>query len=109
MHPKARILRVGYGEIPQNPYPKDSSWLRLGGERHGEEDAEGEDRRQGSAWPNAPRIQHDHAATAVCWLNTAAIFRQPSIFRNLVCPLATRLKSRTSAASSRGGEIPHGA
>jgi len=32
----------------------------------------------------------------VCWLSTAAIFRQPSIRRNLIYPLATRLKSRTS-------------
>src|SRR6266403_3163900 len=51
------------------------------------------------------------------WLCTAAILRQPSIVRKLICPLATRLKSRTSAASSVGsepafsrvGEIPHGA
>ena len=45
-----------------------------------------------------------HAATAVCWLSIAAIFRQPSILRNLICPLATRLKSRISAASSLGSE-----
>jgi hypothetical protein len=45
-----------------------------------------------------------HAATAVCWFNTAPIFCQPSILRNLICPLATRLKSRTSAASSVGSE-----
>src|SRR6266567_1653665 len=45
-----------------------------------------------------------HAATAVCWLSTAAIFRQPSILRNLICPLATRLNSRTTAASSLGSE-----
>src|SRR5207244_7062328 len=45
-----------------------------------------------------------HAATVGCWLNTVAIFRQPSIRRNLICPLATRLKSRTSAASSLGSE-----
>src|SRR5438445_13674709 len=45
-----------------------------------------------------------HAATAVCWLSTVAIFRQPSILRNPICPLATRLKSRTSAASSLGSE-----
>jgi hypothetical protein len=32
-----------------------------------------------------------HAATAVCRLSTVAIFRQPSIRRNLICPLATRL------------------
>jgi len=35
---------------------------------------------------------------------TAAIFRQPSILRNLICPLATRLKSKTTAASSLGSE-----
>jgi len=32
------------------------------------------------------------------------ILRQPSILRNLICPLATRLKSKTSAASSLGNE-----
>ncbi len=45
-----------------------------------------------------------HAATPVCWLSTAAIFRLPSILRNLICRLATRLQSRTSAASSPGSE-----
>src|SRR3989449_8375320 len=45
-----------------------------------------------------------HAATDLCWLSTAPIFCQPSILRNLICPLATRLKSRTSAASSLGNE-----
>ena len=33
----------------------------------------------------------DHAATGICWLSTAAIFRQPSIWRNLICPLTTRI------------------
>jgi len=33
-----------------------------------------------------------------------AIFGQPSILRNLICPLATRLKSSTTAASSLGRE-----
>src|SRR5437879_2415710 len=47
-----------------------------------------------------------HAATAVCWLSTEAIFRQPSILRNLICPLATRLKSRTTAAVLRQNLIP---
>src|SRR6266851_5019959 len=28
-----------------------------------------------------------YAATGVCWLSTAAIFRQPSIRRNFICPL----------------------
>jgi hypothetical protein len=37
-------------------------------------------------------------------LSTVAIFRQPSIRRNLICPLATRLKSKTIAASSLGSE-----
>jgi hypothetical protein len=32
------------------------------------------------------------------------MFRHPSIFRNLICPLATRLKSNISAASSFGNE-----
>jgi len=39
-----------------------------------------------------------HAATGD-GLSTVPIFRQPSILRNLICPLATRLKSRVSAAS----------
>jgi enamine deaminase RidA (YjgF/YER057c/UK114 family) len=39
-----------------------------------------------------------HAATAVCWLSTAAILRQPSILRNLICPLATRLKSKVKSS-----------
>jgi hypothetical protein len=37
-------------------------------------------------------------------LSTDAIFRHPSILRNLICPLATRLKSRISAVSSFGRE-----
>ena len=45
-----------------------------------------------------------YGATDVYWLSTLAIFRQPSILRNLICPLATRLKSRTNAASSLGSE-----
>jgi len=40
----------------------------------------------------------------VCWLSIAAIVRQPSILRNLICPLTTRLKSRFNAASSLGRE-----
>jgi hypothetical protein len=38
-----------------------------------------------------------HAATVVCRLSTVAIFCQPSILRNLICPLATRLNSKTYA------------
>lgn len=41
---------------------------------------------------------------AVCWLSTSAIFPHPSILRNVIWPLATRLKSRISAASSLGRE-----
>src|SRR5438552_13898383 len=41
-----------------------------------------------------------HAAISLGWLRTATIFRQPSILRNLICPLATRLKRRTRAASA---------
>src|SRR5713226_1058847 len=74
-----------------------SRLLPLDGERRGE-DAEGEDSCERSAYDR-------HAATPVCWLSTAAIFRQPSIRRNLICPLATRLKSRTRAASSLGSEL----
>ena len=43
-----------------------------------------------------------HAATDERWLSTVAMCRQPSIRRSLICPLTTRLKSRTSAASSFG-------
>ena len=58
--------------------------LCLGGERSGEQ-GEGED--------DCERSAYDHqAATALCWLSTAAIFRQPSILRNLICPLTTRLR-----------------
>jgi hypothetical protein len=35
---------------------------------------------------------------------TLRVSEKPSILRNLICPLATRLKSRTSAASSVGSE-----
>src|SRR4030095_14863431 len=42
---------------------------------------------------------HHAATTAVCWLRTAAIFRQPSILRNLIWPLATRPRRRNTAAS----------
>jgi hypothetical protein len=41
---------------------------------------------------------------ALCCLSTMAMFRHPSIFRNLICMLATRLKSNISAASSFGNE-----
>jgi hypothetical protein len=41
-----------------------------------------------------------HAATAGCCLSTVAIFRQPSILRNVICLPARRLKSRTTAAPS---------
>src|SRR5204862_6186755 len=46
----------------------------------------------------------NHAATNVFWLSTVAIFCQPSILRNLIWPVATRLKSSTTAASSLGNE-----
>jgi len=29
----------------------------------------------------------EHYAASVCWLSTVAIFRHPSILRNLICPL----------------------
>jgi len=88
---------IGRGRHPKKTYARHlSRLLRVGGERHGEK-GEGED--------DCERIAYDpHAATAVCWLSTVAIFRQTSIRRNLICPLATRLKSRTSAASSVGNE-----
>jgi hypothetical protein len=49
-------------------------WLRLGGERRGE-DAESKRGRE--------RRAYDHHA-ATCRLSTATIFRQPSILRNLI-------------------------
>jgi hypothetical protein len=62
----------------------------ISGELH---DKEGRDEREGegSAWTDhgqawAPRSR-GHAATAVCWLSTVAILFQPSILRNLICPL----------------------
>jgi hypothetical protein len=42
-----------------------------------------------------------HAAIAVCWLRTLAIFRQPSILRNLIWPLATRLKRRITDSAGQ--------
>src|SRR5437667_11282039 len=55
-------------------------------------------RRHGSA---ARRRQ---AAGRSRLLRTVAIFACPSILRNLICPLTTRLKSKISAASSVGSE-----
>src|SRR5437899_9852439 len=49
-------------------------------------------------------VLHELPSTDKCWWSTVAIFRQPSILRNLICPLATRLKRRTMAASSLGNE-----
>src|SRR6059036_1964534 len=64
---------------------------RPGGERRGE---------QAESESNCERIAYDHhAAAAVRWLSTVAIFRPPSILRNMICWLAIRPKSRTSAAS----------
>jgi hypothetical protein len=80
---------------PQKPDARRLRRLSLRHERRGE-DADD----KGGCERNASDL---HAA-AVCWLSTAAIFRQPSILRNLICPLATRLKSRTNAASSFGNE-----
>jgi hypothetical protein len=42
-------------------------------------------------------------AATECWLSTAAIFLQPSIPRNLICPLTTRPKSRVRALVVSGG------
>ena len=53
------------------------------------------------------RHRRSSAARGVCCLSTVAIFCQPSILRNLICPLASRLKSSTTAvprsAASRVG------
>jgi hypothetical protein len=37
-------------------------------------------------------MHEGHVATACCWPRAGAIFRQPSILRNMICPLVTRLK-----------------
>ena len=91
---RAKILRVVFGgrqaeEADPVHLPR---LLGLGGEGRGEE-THGEDSDE------CDTPDH-HAATPVCWFNTAPIFCQPSILRNLICPLATRLKSSTTAASS---------
>src|SRR5437870_746692 len=51
--------------------------LRLAGERQSE-NADGEGDCERGAWTH-------HAATGVCWVSIAAIFRRPSILRNLLC------------------------
>ena len=61
----------------------------------------GRSRDRAEATLHCPR---HHAATDLCWRSTAPILCQPSILRNLICPLATRPKSRISAASSVGSE-----
>ena len=73
-----------------NPVKSSPRLLRLGDEQSGK-DAEGEGGRKCSAC--------DHHAAACCWVSTEAIFRQPSILRNLIYPVATRRKSRITAAS----------
>jgi len=64
--------------------------LYLGDDR-GDEDADGE---RGCE----RRPQDHHAATDVCWLSTAAIFRQPSIPSNLIGPLAVPAQNRLALA-----------
>src|SRR5262249_3324638 len=59
-------------------------------------------RRHAVSFHDLDRASDRHAAT--CRFSTAAILRQPSILRNLICPLAIMLQSRTSAASSLGSE-----
>ena len=78
--------------------------LRLGREWHRREAQQGENGCEDSArgdraesWAHCAR---HHAASGLCWLSPAGFFRPPSILRNLICPLTTRLKSRISAASS---------
>src|SRR5262249_46438195 len=120
----AELLHEGVEETwirrDQDANPRElSRRLRLDSERRGEHcsQASYEDTaihlfndlaraQQHRRWDREPeRTSYGHyAATTVCRLSTAEIFRQPSIRRNLIWPLATRLKSRTSAASSLGSE-----
>jgi hypothetical protein len=73
-----KIGLKGSGRVPEVTYSEDlPRLLGLGVERRGEE-AEGEG--------GCERSTYDHHAAPVCWLSTAAIFRQPSILRNLICP-----------------------
>ena len=61
-----------------NPRRHLSAWLRvlrLGADRR-------KDRERGYE----PNAYDYHAATVVCWRSTVAIFRQPSILRNLIGP-----------------------
>src|SRR5262249_39733103 len=85
-----QVRPIGRGRQAKKTYPRHlSRLLGPGDERCGEE-AQSEDSDECDT-------SDSHAATAVCWLNTAAIFRQPSVRCNLICPLATKLKSRTRA------------
>jgi hypothetical protein len=63
--------------------------LGLGDERRGEE-AQSEDS------DDCDTSDH-HAATAVCWLSIAAIFRQPPILGNLICWLREALVAANAA------------
>jgi len=53
------------------------------------------------------RTRGHHAARGECCLSTATIFRQPPIFRNLICPLATRLKSAAAKFLVKSSLAPH--
>src|SRR5262245_36537393 len=72
-----------------------------------------------TARPASPSVELEcHHAAAVRCVSTAAILRQPSILRNLICPLATKLKRQDQCrvvtrqqplASSRGVRTLRGA
>jgi len=75
------LVRMGTtGQVGhQEDYSSDlGRLLGLGGEWPGE-DAQRED-------SDECHTSDHHAATAVCWLRTAVIFRQPSILRNVIRP-----------------------
>src|SRR5713226_5986220 len=48
----------------------------------------------------ARSLYDHHAASDVCWPTTAAMFRQPSILRNLICFVSTT-RSRCNLATAR--------
>ena len=52
-------------------------------------------------------MRRGHAAAAACGANTATIFRRPSILRNMICPLAMRLKTNRILGNRQPGDGPN--
>jgi hypothetical protein len=68
---------IGRGRQAKKTYPRHlPRLLPVGGERRGQE-------THGEHSDECDTPDH-HAATAVCWVDTAPIFCQPSILRNLI-------------------------